>query len=219
MSQQPQQPTLLDRFYQDFLRSERSADFVDRVSRYYSLETLSELVAKGPRTTRRAAALAVGFLGDYSAIESLGRALHDNDRAVRMLADHGLRQLWYRQGLQHEQLMARRLARLNTRGLHEQALELARLTLTENDSLAEVWNQRALAHYALGEYESAIAAAEEALYLNRYHFLAAVGLANCHLQQDSVSAALDAFRLALKINPDLESVRGQILHLEKILED
>jgi hypothetical protein len=39
------------------------------------------------------------------------------------------------------------------------------------------------------------------------------------LQQDSVSAALDAFRLALKINPDLESVRGQILHLEKILED
>jgi len=187
MSQQPQQPTLLDRFYQDFLRSERSADFVDRVSRYYSLETLSELVAKGSRTTRRAAALAVGFLGDYSAIESLGRALHDNDRAVRMLADHGLRQLWYRQG--------------------------------QNDSLAEVWNQRALAHYALGEYESAIAAAEEALYLNRYHFLAAVGLANCHLQQDSVSAALDAFRLALKINPDLESVRGQILHLEKILED
>lgn len=219
MSQQSQHPTLLERFYQEFLRTERSADFVDRVSRHYCLGTLSDLVAKGSRTTRRAAALAVGFLGDYTVIETLGRALHDNDRAVRMLADHGLRQLWFRQGLQHEQLVARRLARLNTRGQHEQALELARQALTENDSLAEVWNQRGLAHYALGEYETAIAASEEALFLNRYHFLAAVGLANCHLQQDSVSAALEAFRLALKINPDLESVRGQILHLEKILDD
>jgi tetratricopeptide (TPR) repeat protein len=219
MSQQSQQPTLLDRFYQDFLRSERSADFVDRVSRFYSLETLSELVAKGSRTTRRAAALAVGFLGDYSAIESLGRALHDKDRAVRMLADHGLRQLWYRQGIEHETLIARRLARLNMRGQHEQALDLARQALTENDSLAEVWHQRASAHYALGEYDSAISAFEETLFLNRYHFLAAVGLANCHLQQDSVTAALEAFRLALQINPDLESVRSQILHLEKILDD
>jgi tetratricopeptide (TPR) repeat protein len=55
--------------------------------------------------------------------------------------------------------------------------------------------------------------------LNRYHFLAAIGLANCHLQMDDVSAALEAFRLSLRINPDLESVRGQILHLEKIVED
>lgn len=219
MSEQSQQPTLLDRFYTDFLRTESSADFVDRVSRYYSIDTLSELCFKGARGTRRAAALAIGFLGDYSAAEPLGHALHDTDRAVRMLADHGLRQLWFRQGLQHEQLLAKRLARLNTRGQHEQALELARRTLTENDSLAEVWNQRALAHYALSSFEAGIEASEEALFLNRYHFLAAVGLANCHLQLDAVSSALDAFRLALRINPDLESVRGQILHLEKILDD
>ncbi len=219
MSSQPNQSTLLDRFYQEFLRTERSADFVDRVSRHYCMATLSDLCAKGQRTTRRAAALAIGFLGDYSSVESLGRALLDADRAVRMLADHGLRQLWFRQGLHSEQLVARRLARLNTRGQHEAALELARHALTENDSLAEVWHQRALAHYALSEYEAAIAAAEETLFLNRYQFLAAVGLANCHLQLDAVSSALEAFRLALRINPDLESVRGQILHLEKILED
>ncbi len=219
MSSQPNQPTLLDRFYQDFLRTERSADFVDRVSRHYCIETLADLCAKGQRTTRRAAALAIGFLGDFSSVESLGRALLDSDRAVRMLADHGLRQLWFRQGSQHEQMIARRLARLNTRGQHESALELARQALTDNDSLAEVWHQRSLAHYALSEYEAAIAAAEETLFLSRYQFLAAVGLANCHLQLDAVSSALEAFRLALRINPDLESVRGQILHLEKILED
>lgn len=219
MSSQSLQTTMLDRFYQDFLRTERSADFVDRVSRSYCIDTLQVLAIKGGRTTRRAAALAVGFLGDFSAVETLGRALNDSDRAVRMLADHGLRQLWFRQGLQHEQLIAKRLARMNLRGQHEQALELAAQTLAENDSLAEVWHQRGLAFFALSEYDSAVAAAEETLFLNRYHFLAAVTLANCHLQQDSVSAALEAFRLALSINPDLESVRGQILHLEKILED
>lgn len=219
MSSQSLQTTMLDRFYQEFLRTERSADFVDRVSQWYCIDTLQVLATKGGRTTRRAAALAIGFLADFSAVETLGRALNDRDRAVRMLADHGLRQLWFRQGLQHEQLIAKRLARMNLRGQHEQALELAAQALADNDALAEVWHQRSTAFFALSEYDSAIAAAEEALFLNRYHFLAAVTLANCHLQQESVSAALEAFRLALSINPDLESVRGQILHLEKILED
>lgn len=219
MSSQSLQTTMLDRFYQDFLRTERSADFVDRVSRHYCIDTLQTLLGKGNRATRRAAALAIGFLGDYSELEPLGRSLHDKDRAVRMLADHGLRQLWYRQGLLHEQYLARRLSRMNVRGQHEAVLEQAGQALLENDALAEVWHQRASAYYALSEFEAAISASEETLYLNRYHFLAAIGLANCHLQLDAVSEALDAFRLALQINPDLESVRGQILHLEKILDD
>ena len=210
---------MLDRFYQQFLKSENSADFVDRVTKHYCAGTLEKLSQFGPRTTRRAAVLALGFIGDYSQNEALGSALIDSDRAVRLLADHGLRQIWFRQGSQFEQQFAKKLARSNNRNLHAEVVELSDWMITRSDSLAEVWNQRALALYALSDYELAIASCQEALYLNRYHFLAGIGLANCHLQTDDVTAALEAFRLSLRINPDLENVRGQILHLEKIVED
>lgn len=219
MSREFVRPPLLDKFYQEFLSNEQSADFVDCVSRHYCIDTLMELAQRGARSTRRAAVLALGFLGDYGALESLGRSLHDRDRAVRMLADHGLRQVWFRQGTPGEQLICRRAAILNGKGLFDQAIDWTTRAIAENDLLAEAWNQRALAYYSLSEYEQAISNCQEALYLNRYHFLAAIGLANSYLQLDSVTSALEAFRLALTIHPDLESVRGQILQLEKILDD
>ena len=42
--------------------------------------------------------MALGFVGDFSQNAALGRALHDRDRGVRLLADNGIRQLWRRDG-------------------------------------------------------------------------------------------------------------------------
>ena len=46
-----------------------------------------------------------------------------------------------------------------------------------------------------------------------------VGMAHCYLQLDDANSALECFRLALRINPDLEGVRSHISHLEKILDE
>jgi hypothetical protein len=46
-----------------------------------------------------------------------------------------------------------------------------------------------------------------------------MGMAHCFLKLDYASQALSGFRLALQINPDLEGVRSQVTHLERLLKE
>lgn len=209
---------VLDKFYQHFLNEERSADFIEQVSRRYSLATLERLADEGGRVTRRAAVLALGFLGDFDNNEIMGRALSDEDRAVRMLADHGIRQLWHRQGNPAEQSQLARIARLTEQDQMREAVDEASCLLDRNHDLGEAWSYRAVAYCALGDYESALVDCRETLQCNRFHFPAAIGLAHCCMKLDEVSGALAGFRLAVNINPELDGIRSKIRKLERLLE-
>ena len=115
----------LDRFYQRFLNEENSADFIQAVSTKYNLAALERLAICGGRMTRRAAILALGFLGDFSTNDVVGKALNDEDRAVRMLADHGIRELWQRQGTAGQQQSLKRLFRLVDQSRMDEAVTAA----------------------------------------------------------------------------------------------
>jgi tetratricopeptide (TPR) repeat protein len=208
---------LLDRFYQQYLTDENSARFIHDVSRHYTIGTLQQLLQHGYKITRRAAVLAIGFLGDFSQNETMGQALSDPDRAVRLLADHNIRQVWHRQGTPAEQTLLVRLEMLNSANRSEEVLRLATQLIELNQELGEAWNQRAIAFSAFGEYELAIEDCRETLNRNRYHFPAAVGMGHCFLETSDASSALESFRLALRINPDLEFLRIQIYRLEKMM--
>ena len=180
--------------------------------------TLQRLAHAGGRICRRASVLAIGFLGNFDVNETMGAALVDDDRAVRLLADHGIRQIWSRQGNDSEQRLIHKLYRLNNQHRLDDVIDTATLLINRNPLLGEAWNQRAIAYCAEGEFEAAIADCRETMNCNRFHFPAAMGMAHCCLQVDQASMALECFRLALKLNPDLEGVRSHILHLEKIVE-
>ena len=47
---------------------------------------------------------------------------------------------------------------------------------------------------------------------------AAVGLGHCYLELSDAVGALEAFRRALRMNPDMEGIRAQIQYLERSLE-
>ena len=209
----------LDRFYQRFLNEENSADFIQSVSTKYNLASLERLATAGGRMTRRAAILAIGFLGNFSNNEVMGRALNDNDRAVRMLADHGIRELWQRQGTVAQQGSLKRIFRLVDQSRMEDAIAAATQLIEVNPEFSEAFSQRAIAFCALGDYEAALVDCREALQFNRYHFPAAIGLAHCCMQIDEATGALAGYRLALNINPDLDSVRRQVSRLERMLEN
>lgn len=209
--------TSLDRAYLKFLAGENSAEFVEAVAADYTLPTLEKLLRRGAATTRRAAALAVGFLGDFDNNEALGQAFRDSDRGVRLLADHGIRQLWFRVGGQGLQQGLMRAAWWNRCSKYEQALEQCAQLIDSNPDLAEAWNQRAVALAGMNDHQASVLARSEALYLNRFHFVAAAAMAGSYLQLDEMSLALDSFRLALQLNPDLENVRKQIGQLERIV--
>ncbi len=209
---------LLDEYYQRFLQSEDSADFIFGVSQHYSLASLELLARSGQRITRRASILALGFLGDYSVNHVLGQSLTDNDRGVRLLADHGIRQLWFRIGKPNLEIGLRQIVRLNRQHRFACATDLSSDLIKINPDIAEAWNQRAISSYNLEDYWQAIEDCRRALELNPWHFLAALGSANCHLELGNVYEALNDFRLSLEINPDLEMVRSQIDQLQRIVE-
>ena len=210
---------MLDLFYQQYLTDEISADFIHAVSRNYSIGTLERLANSGSRMTRRASILAIGFVGDFSTNEVMGTALLDIDRGVRLLADHGIRQVWLRQGTESQQEAIRSLYRLVDQSRNEEAIDKATTLINVNPSLSEAWNQRAIAYGAEGEYAAAIEDCREALNCNRFHFPAAMGMAHCAMHLDDTFSALDGFRLALTLNPDLDQVRKHIAQIERTLED
>jgi tetratricopeptide (TPR) repeat protein len=209
---------LLAQIYHRYLEDENSAAFVAAISQQYLPNTLARLAAGGDHVARRAAIMALGFLGDYSHNAVLGQALRDRDRGVRMLADNGIRALWRRDGNgDHRQQLAR-ICRLNHGSQYDAAAQEAEALIEAAPWFAEAWNQRGIGLFAQRRFEQAANDCHQTLELNPYHFGAAVGMAHCYLELDEPMAALENFRRALRLHPDLEDVRVQIDFLQRTLE-
>ena len=214
---EPRRPTL-QRLYLRYLETEDTAAFVSAVSQHYLPSTLERLAAGGDHTSRRAAIMAIGFLGDYSHNAILGRARADRDRGVRLLADSGIRQLWRRDGSLSQQRTLARICRLNQNEQYAEAIGEAGDLIDQAPHFAEAWNQRAVGYFATRQFEEAANDCHQTLELNAYHFGAAVGMAHCYLYLEEPFAALENFRRALTLHPDLEDVRGQIDMLQRALD-
>jgi len=210
---------LLDRLYLRYLDDEESAGFISAVAKHYSIATLERLAAYGQYLSRRGAVLALGYLGSFVSGRAMARALNDSDRVVRILAENGIFDLWCRDGSDSQQQQMRVIVRLNDAHQFDEAHALATQLIDEAPQFAEAWNQRAIASYRLGHYEDAANDCQQTLELNPFHFAAALGMAHCYLELGEGLAALDCFRRALDLNPNLDSIRGQIEYLERALEE
>jgi tetratricopeptide (TPR) repeat protein len=200
------------------LSDEDSARFIRSVAEFYLLSTLGRLARGGDRTTRRAATLAIGFLGDFSQNAILGRAMLDADRGVRLIAESAIREVWRRDGADMHQKHLDLVTRLNCSRQYDAAVQAATELIEECPWFAEAWNQRAIARYQLHRYEPSADDCQQTLELNPYHFAAAVGMGQCYLEIGDGVAALECFRRGLKLNPNLEGVRAQIQYLQRTLE-
>jgi tetratricopeptide (TPR) repeat protein len=210
---------LLGAFYEDYLKHLDTARFVADVNSRYMQGTLQRLLEHPLCELRRAAALALGYVGDYASNGALGRALNDRDPTVRLLAETSIRKVWLRYGTEAQQKQLSIIIRLNAARRYRDALARAHRLLEEIADFAEVYNQRAVAYYGLGEHAEAIQDCRTTLELNPYHFAAAAGMGQAYLELRDPIAALEAFRRALRLNPDLHAVRIQVARLERLIED
>ena len=208
----------LDLAYRRYLDTDDTAAFIGETSQHYTLGTLYRLAEYGQRVTRRAAVLAIGFLGDMRDNAALGRALHDRDRAVRMIAENGIKQLWMRDGHPSQRQELTVIARLLHDGEPQQAYDRASSLLREAPGISEAWNLRAIACYSLERIVESARNCHQTLELNPYHFPAAVGMAHCYLELNDAVSALSCFQRALRLHPNLEAVRIQAEFLQRSLE-
>jgi tetratricopeptide (TPR) repeat protein len=213
----PRMPRLLV-LYQEYLDRSDSAIFINKVSKWYSQGTLERLSRHAQCEIRRAAVLALGFIGDYGTNHALGCALLDNDRTVRTLAENSIRCVWTRAGTDVDRGELNTIMRLNAAQQYDKVIPRATKLLSRSPTLAEGWNQRAYAYHALGHFAESIRDCHEALEINPYHFIAAMSMGRAYLELGNAVSALECFRRALRLNPDLEGVRAQVVRLAKRVE-
>lgn len=215
----PTRKPALCNLYQQYLDSQDSAGFISKVSQSYTPATLQRLAEHPAREIRRGAVLALGFLGDYEVNHTLGRALHDEDRTVRMVAENGIRNIWTRAGSEPDRKSLAIIVRLNSAKQFHEAINRANQLIDKSAWFAEAWNQRAIAFFSLGKFVESIRDCHQTLEVNPYHFAAAAGMGQAYLQLGNHVSALECFRRALRLNPSLEGVRVQIDRLSRMIED
>jgi tetratricopeptide (TPR) repeat protein len=188
--------------------------FRRKVAARYTEGTLQRALVCPDDTVRRAAALALHELGTMESNQALAARLHDGDPAVRQMASAALWAVWLRGDTEANVKELQRLMRLRDAG---KALTGLNALILKAPRFAEAYNQRAILHFANGDFRRAIADCEKVLQLNPVHFGAASGMAQAYLRLHQPRNALKAFRAAQKINPNLDGVADAIRALERAL--
>ena len=219
MSTDGKKRSALERVYARYLHDRCAASFIKSVSERYSLATLNRLAVTGDRTTRRAAVLSIGYLGDASSVPIAGSALRDSDRGVRMLAEETLRMLGDRECGHWGYQQIRILERYNFGKQHQLASRFSEELLREAPRFVQAWYQRAIALAGTGHYPEAIESCRRAAGLNRHHYSSLSRMGDYHLMLGATSAAIDAYRRALQIHPGLEHVRACFDRVRRTFEE
>lgn len=158
----------------------------------------------------------IGLMVDADRIvERLG----DTDARVRNSAAAAVWQIWSRSGDPAiDKLFARGLEQMQSSALGD-ALATFNEVVRRKPSFAEGWNKRATIYFLLGEHEKSLKDCEEVFKRNPNHFGALAGAGQIHLQLGNMRSALEFFRRAVRVNPNLEGPVQMIPLLERRLQN
>ena len=210
---------LLVYHYERYQIDQNIGSYIRSVTNSYTVGGLERLVASGETVARRGAVLALGRLADYRANTVLGRALVDHDRGVRILAETSIQQVWMRIGTATQQRHLTAIREQLDDKDFERAAQLSTALAEDAPWIAQAWYYRGLAFLRMEQAEAASRDCHQALEVNAYHFLAASTMGQAYLHLNDSISALDCFRRALRLNPNMEEVRAQVIHLQRSLRD
>ncbi len=211
---EPHTAGLLVDYYAAFLKDQDLDRFRQRVTARYTEATLGRLLESGTPPSRRAAVLALGLIGTMESNAALAEALADDDAIVRNLSENALWAVWFRADTPENNAALEKVRELIGRDRIEDARALATRLIERAPDFAEVYNQRAIAEYARGNYVESAADCRRVLERNPYHIGALSGLAQCYLHLDRRQDALVIFRRALELQPHSAGLRETIMALE-----
>ncbi len=138
---------------------------------------------------------------DKSLIDQLLEDLKNPDETVRQWASEELWRIWFQQkGIYGWEILQRSQALLQAGEVTQAEAVLTQL-IKEQPDFAEAWNQRAILYFTLGQYEKTLNDCQMVVQLNPIHFGAWHGIGLCHAALEDYSAAIQAFRRALEIQP------------------
>jgi tetratricopeptide (TPR) repeat protein len=173
-----------------------------------------------PGAARRAAAVA--WLGEHGRMADqplLLKRLRDDDEFVRDLAEQGLWALWSRSGEPAiDRLLADGIAQMQA-GRFAAAIAAFSDVIRRKPAFAEGWNKRATAYYLAGDYRHSLRDCGEVLKRNPRHFGALSGYGQIYFQLEQYDKALEYWRRALEVNPNMPGVEISIERVEELLKE
>lgn len=95
------------------------------------------------------------------------------------------------------------------------SLEILDRIVAAYPTYAEAWNKRATLHFTLGNYEASLRDIDKVLDLEPRHFGALAGRGMIYQRQENWTAALNAYREALRMNPSMTGVKNAVQELSK----
>ena len=178
-------------------------------------QALSALRKPDPQE-RRLGALRLEEVGRMDDVPALLAALRDSDETVRAIAEEALWAVWSRSGdARVDALFRRGVSEMSAERLRDAIATFTKVIELKPD-FAEGWNKRATVYYLSGEYRRSLADCDEVIKRNPNHFGALSGYAQIYLQLDQPDKALEYFRRALTVNPNLDGVQAMIDRLEEM---
>ena len=197
-----------------FLAGTANAAPAQALSRGQALQSLSH--AEVP--LRRQAASRLGEIGAMSDTAALQRALRDADEGTRENAEQAMWQIWGRSGDRQVDRLYRTGVEQMSGGELQQGIATFTRIIELKPDFAEGWNKRATLYFLTGEYRKSLADCAQVIKRNPYHFGALAGYGQIYLRLEDYARALDYFRRALEVNPNMAVVRLNIHLLEQLIE-
>ena len=174
-------------------------------------------LASANASMRAAAVVWIARNGAAGDASPLYERLRDESSMVRAYAEQALWMLWSRSGDEAvDRLLERGIDEMHS-GRHAEAIATFSEVIRRKPAFAEGWNKRATALYLAGEYQRSLADCAEVIKRNPRHFgaLSGSGLVSLELEQER--QALDWFRRALEVNPNMSAIQVEARRLEELL--
>lgn len=145
--------------------------------------------------------------------------LRDEDEEVRAFAEQGLWLLWGRSGeAAIDRLLAAGIGQMQSADLAA-AIATFSEVVRRKPSFAEGWNKRATAYYLAGEYLRSLSDCAEVIRRNPRHFGALSGYGQVYFRLEQYDKAIEYWRRALQVNPNLPGVEANIQGAEQLLRE
>jgi tetratricopeptide (TPR) repeat protein len=157
--------------------------------------------------------------GGMADVPALIAVLRDPHPELRPLAEQAIWVVWSRSGdAEIDRLFEQGVDEMNSGRAKESIATFTRIIERKPD-FAEGWNKRATVYFVVGDFERSLADCAEVLKRNPVHFGALAGCGQIYLQTGEYERALDYFRRALAVNPNLDGVAFNAELLERVIAE
>jgi tetratricopeptide (TPR) repeat protein len=166
---------------------------------------------------RQRAAVWLAQVGRMDDVPALLARLRDPDEDVRAIAERAIWVIWSRSGNPRtDAVFVEGITQLSAGQFKEGIATFSRVIVMAPE-FAEGWNKRATLYFLVGDFERSLKDCDEVIKRNPHHFGALAGYGQIYMQLNDFEKAVDYFKRALAVNPNLDGVEFQVRLLERVL--